>query len=112
MGVVALAGQHLCHVPSLLSLPHLGLQEDPKADVPTIGCKLPPAEDRVSPMTPAAPSCCAQEWGGHCPHLSTQPGTRISLSTCWEEPRPTVTVCSYCIRTCLHRWQLLGTSPP
>lgn len=36
VGVVALAGQHLCHVPYPLPLPLLGLQENPKADVCSI----------------------------------------------------------------------------
>ena len=33
VGVVALAGQHLRHLPCPLPLPNLGLKENPKADV-------------------------------------------------------------------------------
>lgn len=36
VGIVALAGQHLRHLPCSLPLPHLGLQENPEANVGTI----------------------------------------------------------------------------
>ena len=65
VGVVALAGQHLRHLPGPLPLPHLGLQENPEADVPSVRRVLPPAGDRA-PLTapclgsgplPTAPRC-------------------------------------------------------
>lgn len=108
VGVVALAGQHLYHLPGPLPLPHLGLQENPEADVPSVRCVLPPAGDRA-PLTArclgsgpllTAPRCV---WGGRRAYLSTQPGNRISLSTCREEPRPTVAWWSYCTLTWLRR---------
>lgn len=33
VGIVPLAGQHLCHLPGPLPFSHLGLQENPKTDV-------------------------------------------------------------------------------
>lgn len=51
VGVVALAGQHLHHLPSLLPLPHPGLQENSKANVSTIGSKLPPADKSPFPTS-------------------------------------------------------------
>ena len=42
VGIVALAGQHLRHLSGPLPLPHLGLQENPEADVPSVRRKLPP----------------------------------------------------------------------
>lgn len=36
VGIVALAGQHLCHIPCSLPLPHLGLQKNSEADVGTV----------------------------------------------------------------------------
>ena len=104
VGVVALAGQHLCHLRGPLPLPHLGLQENPEADVPSVRRELPPAGDRA-PLTapclgsgplPTAPRCVCV---GRRAYLSTQPGNRISLSTCREEPRPTVAWWSYCTLT-------------
>ena len=107
VGVVALAGQDLRHLRGPLPLPHLGLQENPEAYVPSVRPKLPPAGDRA-PLTttclgsgplPTTPGVC----GGRRAHLSTQPGNRISLSTCREEPRPTVAWWSYCTLTWLRR---------
>ena len=72
VGIVALAGQHLRHLPSPLPLPHLGLQENPKADVPSVRRELPPAGDRA-PLTATClgsgpllttPRCV---WGGAVP---------------------------------------------
>ena len=50
VGVLALAGQNLHHLPGPLPLPHLGLQENPEANVHLIQCELPPAGDRA-PLT-------------------------------------------------------------
>ena len=109
VGIVALAGQHLRHLSGPLPLPHLGLQENPEADVPSVRRKLPPAGERA-PLTATClgsgplmtvPRCVCL---GVChAHLSTQPGNRISLSTCREEPRPTVAWWSYCTLTWLRR---------
>lgn len=48
VGIVALVGQHLCHLPGLLPLPYPGLQEDPKAYVAALGGELPPAAEKPS----------------------------------------------------------------
>ena len=108
VGIVALAGQHLRHLRSPLPLPHLGLQENPEADVPSVRRELPPAGD----MAPLTATCLGSGpllttrrcvCVGRSAHLSTQPGNRISLSTCREEPRPTVAWWSYCTLTWLRR---------
>lgn len=80
-------------------------------------CRSPTLVFRYTPKPMSAPSernCHLQGghrggavagWGhGGChplpaarsrPHLSTQPGKRISYSTWWDEPRLTTTECSY-----------------
>ena len=70
VGVVALGGQHLRHLPGPLPLPHLGLQENPEADVPSVRRELPPAGDRA-PLTapclgsgPLRAQVCV--WGAPC----------------------------------------------
>ena len=72
VGIVALAGQHLRHLRSPLPLPHLGLQENPEADVPSVRRELPPAGD----MAPLTATCLGSRplsttprcvWGAQCP---------------------------------------------
>ena len=102
VGVVALAGQHLCHLRGPLPLPHLGLQENPEADVTPIRRELPPVLGggegaRLLPSLRDPREVRVQLGCGRWPepHLRTQPGNRISYSTWWEEPRLICAECSY-----------------